>query len=199
MIDRKIPFKNIIMKCSHMVPSLIPILPSGFSFNKYLSGDEIGWASLEYLIGDFSSHKEALNYFLNTYLVHPSDLANRGFFIKKEGEIVATCIAWYDTKIGKTISSLHWLVVHPNYENLGLGSYLIYQAQLFYKVNNAFPIYIHTQPWSYKAIYLYNKFGFNLLKSDTFSSYSNDYVEGIDILKQHLSPIQIKQLLLSSE
>lgn len=50
-------------------------------------------------------------------------------------------------------------------------------------LNQNTPIFLHTQPWSYKAINLYNKFGFSILKSKTFSNYVNEYNDAVKILK----------------
>jgi hypothetical protein len=44
-----------------------------------------------------------------------------------------------------------------------------------YAERQGLPVYIHTQPWSWKAILLYISLGFKLQKTDTFSYYENEY------------------------
>ena len=46
-----------------------------------------------------------------------------------------------------------------------------------------FPVYIHTQPWSWKAIFLYLSLGFKLQMTDTFSHYTNEYHQAMNTLK----------------
>lgn len=45
------------------------------------------------------------------------------------------------------------------------------------------PVYIHTQPWSYKAILLYIAQGFRLQRTDTFSYYENQFEKAMKTLK----------------
>lgn len=40
-----------------------------------------------------------------------------------------------------------------------------------------------TQPWSYKAIKLYNDFGFNICKKDSFCDVENEYEFAMPVLK----------------
>ena len=52
MLDRNIPFYNTILKCENYTNSEI-ILPQGYHFKNYQTGDEKAWARSEYKIGDF--------------------------------------------------------------------------------------------------------------------------------------------------
>lgn len=61
------------------------------------------------------------------------------------------------------------------------------------------PIYIHTQPWSYKAIMLYSKLGFKIQKTDTFSHYENQYEQAIKTLENILTEKQILILNQNTE
>lgn len=57
MIDRSIPYYNLILKCTKICT--IPVsLPEGYSFKMYDVGDEKNWAKLEYEIGDFHPLKK---------------------------------------------------------------------------------------------------------------------------------------------
>ena len=66
--------------------------------------------------------------------------------------------------------------------------------QIFSK-NNKTPIYIHTQPWSYKAIMLYIDQGFVLQKTDTFAQYQNQLEQAKKVLKDILSEEQYYKLI----
>ena len=182
-IDRNIPYKNIIMRCDTY--EVQPINTVDFQIRKYRKGDENHWAEIECAIGDFGSIKEAKNYFIQNY--NYSELSERCFFAETDnGKVVGTCIAWYDNKNDFTVSSLHWLAVLPEYQQKGIGRALIISVMNYYKVNDSLPVYLHTQPWSYKAIKLYYSLGFKLLQSDTFGNYTNEYNEATEILKQYL-------------
>jgi hypothetical protein len=60
-------------------------------------------------------------------------------------------------------------------------------------------VYIHTQPWSYKAILLYIDLGFKIQISDTFGSYKNEYIEAMKALSNILPKDQYQKLKINSE
>ena len=63
---------------------------------------------------------------------------------------------------------------------------------------DGFPVYIHTQPWSYKAILLYIQQGFQLQITDTFSDYQNQYTQAMHTLKEILTKEQYDTLTAHS-
>jgi GNAT superfamily N-acetyltransferase len=187
MLDRGIPYKNVIMKCDH--PVMVEAnLPVGYKFAHFKPGSEAGWASLEYEIGDFISFDEALYYFRQRYMFDLDELRKRCILVENAGgQIVASCLAWYDNRQAKRVGSLHWLVVYPDHQGLGIGKVVLLRTMQIFASLDEFPVYLHTQPWSFKAIVLYLKYGFSLMKEDTFSSYVNEYGEAIEILRNMLN------------
>ena len=124
MLDRNIPFYNIILKCNNYTNTEI-ILPAGYSFKNYQISDEKAWAKLEYDIGDFASEDEAEKYFLSEYGQNIDDVKERCFFVADEqGQIVGSCIAWKDGRGNGEVSSLHWLVVSPFCQGQKIGKAL---------------------------------------------------------------------------
>lgn len=188
------------MRCD-TPPATTPCLPPGYCFCAYEKGMERDWAALEYAIGDFASEEDALHCFLQTYGLDLSALEQRCRFIQEEasGRVVSTCTAWYDTRGGSPVSSLHWLVTHPACQGLGLGRAMLHHTMNIYAALNGYPVYLHTQPWSYRAVWLYHKSGFHLCKSDTFAQYPNDYLQAMDILQGLLSPVQLHALRQQAE
>ena len=183
MLDRSIPYKNIIMRCDNFKP--LHDTSNGITVRTYRSGDEKHWADIEYSIGDFLSVNEAERYFITHY--NTDEIFSRCFFAEdKDGNVIGTCIAWYDLKGDETVSSLHWLAVSPEYQHIGAGKALINAVMRYYFKNGLMPVYLHTQPWSYKAIALYLSAGFKISKTDTFADYKNEYSEAISILKNYL-------------
>lgn len=194
MIDRSIPYYNLILKCNKN--SATPIsLPEGYSFKMYEVGDEKHWAKLEYGIGDFSSVEEAEMYFKTNYCNQIDELKKRCIFVVDAcGNGVGSCIAWHDLKGNDTVASLHWLVVSPEHQGKYIGLALCQKVMDIFNERGETPVYIHTQPWSYKAILLYIKLGFKIQKTDTFSHYENQYEQALNTLENILTAEQIIKL-----
>ena len=62
MIDRTIPYYNIIMRCDRILPMEIK-LPEGYRIRTYQPGDENAWADMECAIGEFTSLEAAIKLF----------------------------------------------------------------------------------------------------------------------------------------
>lgn len=198
MLDRTIPFYNTILRCDDYQHKDV-VLPKGFSIEPYKYGYEKAWAELEYAIGDFESLEEAENYFVTTYLQNQELLENILFLVNENKMIIGSCIAWQDKRKDSVVSSLHWLVVDEKYHGIGLGKALSYATMNIFEEQKKFPVYIHTQPWSWKAIFLYLSLGFKLQKEDTFSHYENEYFKAIGELKKIVSEKQFELLQELSE
>ncbi len=151
------------------------------------------------MIGDFASTEEALEYFRETYGAFPEELRRRAIVLANDTGIKGFCIAWRDRRLGTSVSSLQWLVVSPAWEGRGLGRTLVQKTLELYRELGEFPVYLHTQPWSYRALMLYLHLGFRMQKEDTFSSYENQYQEAIGTLQGVLSPERFQELLEASE
>jgi len=193
MLDRTIPFYNTILRCDHYLAK-DTALPNGYSVVTYKPGYEKAWAELEYSVGDFDSAGEAEEYFVSTYLKDTDKTDNILFLKDAEDKIIGSCIAWQDDRNGALVSSLHWLIVDEDHQGMGLGKALCFAVMNIYAGKGAFPVYIHTQPWSWKAILLYVSLGFKLQKNDTFSHYVNQYDDAMRTLKEQLSDDQFELL-----
>ena len=198
MLDRTIPFYNTILKCSNYRHNEV-VLPDGYSIVSYQPGLEKEWARLEFAIGDFGSLEEAELYFAETYLQNPYMFSRILFAVDKDNNVAGSCIAWQDPKGESKASSLHWLVVDEKYQGIGLGRALSTAVMNIYAEHEALPVYIHTQPWSWKAILLYLSLGFKLQKTDTFSHYENEYDKAMTELRKVVSEEQYELMLQLSE
>lgn len=198
MLDRTIPFYNAILRCDHYQDREV-VLPCGFSIVPYEKGFEKAWAELEYAIGDFDSLDEAEDYFVKTYLQNQAFFSNILFLVGPDKSVVGSCIAWQDKRQDTYVSSLYWLVVDEKYHGMGLGRALCCAVMDIYQAQESLPVYIHTQPWSWKAIFLYLSLGFKLQKSDSFSHYENQYEAVMATLKKVVAEEQIALLEELSE
>ena len=199
MLDKSIPFYNMILKCEQYAAHEIT-LPEGYHFRTYQPGDERAWARLEHEIGDFETQDMAEAYFTAQYCQNKDALRECCVFVLDEEEqIVGSCIAWSDAGEDQTVASLHWLVVSPAHQGRGLGKALCQKVMEIFAKSHEFPVYIHTQPWSYVAILLYVRLGFKLQKNDTFSHYENQYRQAMETLKPLLTDGQYGELTANSE
>lgn len=200
MLDRSIPYCNVIMKCTRWDKTSVQV-KDGYSIRSYQPGDEATWARLEHGIGDFDSYEEALSYFTRTYLQGDSRELERIFFALEtaSGQVCGSVASWRDLRNGQPISSLHWLIVDPSHQGNGLGKALLQTAMNWYLEAGELPVYLHTQPWSFRAIRLYAGQSFRMQKTDTFSHYENHYSQAMETLQGLLPQEAYQRLLQQSE
>lgn len=198
MIDRTIPYYNIIMRCDRVLPMEIK-LPEGYTIRTYQPGDEDTWATLMCSVGEQTSLDDAKAEFVQRYLADAS-LTDRIFFaVDAEGTVVGTAIAWEHDPRGIGTRALHWVAVHPEHQRKGLGKALCQTClRLFRRESNALPVYLHTQPWSWKAILLYISLGFNLQPKDSFYAYENQYTQAMETLKTIVTAEQYAKMEANS-
>ena len=184
MLDKSIPYHNIIMcrKSGVSVPQAI--LPEGYSFKNFSAGDEIHWAEIEASVGEFASTEEAEYYFKTEYLPFLKELERRSIFIETvKGEKIATFTIWWNYSGNLRIPSVHWVAVIPEYQGLGLGKAVVLKGiEKALSIEGDRDIYLHTQTWSYKAIGIYMRAGFEILETGTFGGYKNDYEKAMSVL-----------------
>lgn len=195
-IDKSIPYMNILMRCDEYQATPIK-LPDGFRFRGYKAGDEHIWAKFEIEIEDFDTYDNAVAYFQRKYLSNPEELQKRLICVESEdGTPAGMVIAWFDKNGDDTISTVHWLVTSPAFQGLGIGKALVQKLlETFYELK-AYPVYLHTQPWSYAAIKIYSSLGFKMLRSESILNYENQYSLAIEELKKHL-PQEVMEKLIS--
>ena len=197
MLNRSIPFYNTILRCDEYQPQQIK-LPAGYAITPYRNGLETDWARLECSTGDFSCEEEAVRYFTGKYpgQGNENDIL---FLLNDTAQAIGSCIAWADERQGGRVNSLHWLVVDEPYQGRGFGRALSQAVMNRFYLLGEKPVYIHTQPWSWKAILLYVQLGFRLQKTDTFGNYTNQYDGAMKVLADILSPEQYHLLELASD
>jgi ribosomal protein S18 acetylase RimI-like enzyme len=203
MLDKSIPYKNIIMKLDWVKNPGIsdPELPDGYDFKFFEKGDELRWAELECSVLEFDSTEKALEYFTKDYLPYLAELEKRCVFIvDPQGKYVATANAWWADCDGKHQASLHWVAVHPDYQGKGFGKHVVNKAlSLFPVYERNLDVYLHTQTWSHVAINLYYKLGFRLSKTAILGNKGNDYHEAVEVLKPVMKPDVILNLISTAQ
>ena len=92
------------------------------------------------------------------------------------------------------LATLQWLKVRQSHEGLGIGRALL-SLLLRDLPRNRFPVYLHTQPGSFRAIKLYADLGFKILDNKT-GPWQNDYVEAMREPQSYMPPEFFAELSL---
>ena len=80
MLDKSIAYKNMIMRAEGLNHAFAGSLPDGYCIRAYTPGDEDMWAMIETSVGEFDTEAKAREYFVQTYLPFPDEIARRCFF-----------------------------------------------------------------------------------------------------------------------
>ncbi len=202
MLDKSIPYSNIIMVCpwERVKNAAALTLPNGFTYKTYESGDNSKWAKIEHSVGEFPSIDDAVNYFNEHYMPYEDKMKQRNCYIANEkGEYIATASAlWYTDDCG-THPTLGWVAVDPSYQGKGLGKAIVAKAlSVHAELDVGCDVVLHTQTWSHKAVRMYYGFGFRLSRSIRFSRFENDYEKSIEILRQRIPTEFVDELASTS-
>jgi ribosomal protein S18 acetylase RimI-like enzyme len=188
MLDKSIPYFNILLMRKQKTEFQNNPLPKGFHFEFFQLGDEQSWADIETSVLEFSDNNEALEYFEREYLKFTNELFQRCIFIVTDhGEKVGTAIAWWSTRNNKRVPSIHWVSIKPDFQNMGLGKSIVNKAiSTSIKIDGDFNSFIHTQTWSYAAIGIYLKSGYKILRNGTFANFQNDFEKALPYLESKM-------------
>ena len=214
MLDKSLPYKGFIMKLRRekLAAIKVPELPPGYQYRLYQDGDEIHWARLETSVLEFPTEEKALAYFNHDYRDPFRDELRRrcAFITSADGVPVATATAWFmESSLGHK-SWLQWISTDPNHQGKGLGRAVVAKAlSLYPDLSPQTDIYLHTQTWSHKAVYLYHRIGFEFFLTEPikvswhlppgYRVMENHALEALDILKSVYSPELVEELRRQAE
>lgn len=185
MLDKSVPYIDVMMRRPQGADIPEFPLPDGYSFALYRPGDERAWAEIEASVGEFPAPIDALLYFQREFLPYARELARRCMFVRApSGEYVATATAFWDYAGIRRHPWLHWVAVRPEYQNRGLGKAVVARVlKLIVEIEGDRDVYLHTQTWSHKAIGIYEKAGFFVTDEKNVGGCANDrYVEALALL-----------------
>lgn len=202
MLDRSVPFKNIIMAISPDDIKNIPVssLPEGFGFRLFSDRSDIEhWARIETSVREFNTERLARVYFERDYMPYFDELIRRCVFIvSPENTPVATATAWFsESRLGRQ-ELLDWVAVCPEYQGLGLGrAAASYATRLFLTLSPGHEVLLHTQTWSHKAVVMYHHMGYRVQKTRLAAAMTNrepyvkippnDFSEAMEIIRPLIS------------
>ena len=168
---------NLFMQCSSPNRDAFRSLPDGYSFRLCRRDELDTWA---HVVVEKPYVAYVVEFYDLVYAKHEDEFFRCCFFVcNADDEPVASCLIWRSYGL---INTVGWFRVLPDYEGLGLGRALL--SELF---NDAqYPIYLHTQPTSARAIKLYSDFGFKLVTDPVIGYRRNDLSESLPYLAKVL-------------
>ncbi|MGI5959345.1 MAG: GNAT family N-acetyltransferase [Massiliimalia sp.] len=189
----EIPDKNLFMMCPQINLDAMAPLPQGFTARLCRPEDLLIWKRIHF---DDPKQAEEFSPFMDTYFEQVYSQKQDLFFSKcllicaPDGQVVGTCFAW---KAYDAVTTIHWFKVLPAYENHGIGRGLLSMVMSTIE-KEEYPVYLHTQPSSYRAIKLYTDFGFQLLTDPIIGNRENHVKECLPILKCYMTPSAYENL-----
>lgn len=134
--------------------------PPGFSLRLFRDGDRENWARIETSAGEFTNVETALAIFDRDFGDHIPEMKRRSLFLEAEGlGPIGTTSAWWGDFRGETIGMIHWVAISPDFQGRGLSSPMLSAALSLLGTFHQ-SAHLHTQTTSWRAIGLYQKFGF---------------------------------------
>ena len=176
---------NIFMQCDSPNKTAFKKLPNGYTF-RLCKRDELEvWKRVvaeEQHVGYVSE------YYDKVYKEHEDEFFRRCLFACDADEKpIASTFIWRSYGLVNTVG---WFRVLPEYEGKGIGRAILSEV-----LNNTeFPVYLHTQPTSARAIKLYSDFGFKLITDPIIGYRNNDLKESWTYLKNVLPAMDFTSL-----
>lgn len=193
MLEKDIPDLNIFMMCEKLNEGALREIPEGYHIRNIRKDELDIWK--EFPFDNEEDKKEyyefMTNYFNDVYKVKEDEFYNNCLFIcDSNDKPVATGFAWI--AYGK-FYTMHWLKVLKEYEDKGLGRAIL--SEIMSNIpKDKYPIYLHTQSGSYRAIKLYSDFGFSILTDEYIGNRKNEYKESIPYLKYFMGEERYSKL-----
>ena len=194
MREQDIPDLNMFMMCDKLNKNALSEIPEGFHIRNIRPEELKIWKEFHFdSENDKKENYEYMsNYFDNVYSANLDDFYNRCLFLCKDetDKPVATCFVW---KSYNKINTIHWFKTLKEYEGHGLGRALLSYIMRSLKEED-YPVFLHTQPSSFRAIGLYSDFGFKIITNDSIGYRENNYKACLPILKQFMKKESFERL-----
>jgi ribosomal protein S18 acetylase RimI-like enzyme len=193
MKEDAIPDLNIFMMCEALNRNSRTELPVNYSIRNCRPDELDIWKMMPFDDVDMAKKYEGFmsDYFTTTYVGKEELFFAKTLFVcDGQDRPIATCLSW---KAYDKLNTIQWFKVLKEYEGQGIGRALLSIVMEELEIDD-YPIYLHTQPSSFRAIKLYSDFGFSLLSGDRFGSRKNDLAECLPILQQFMPQEYFRQL-----
>lgn len=184
---------NLFMMCQNLNQNTLTEIPKGYSARPCRKDEFEIWLEFPF---DFEADKKnyqnfMTDYFRDVYAPREELFWKNCLFICDETDTpIGTCFAW---KAYGCVTTIHWFKVKKEHEGQGIG-----RALLSFIMSNLspddFPVFLHTQPGSFKAIKLYTDMGFSLLTDPQIGFRKNELEIALPYLKEKMYPADYQKL-----
>jgi ribosomal protein S18 acetylase RimI-like enzyme len=193
MKEEEIPDKNIFMMCETLNRNAFTKLPTGYLIRNCLPDELDTWKMMPFDDTNLAKEHDGFmsDYFTTTYGGQEKLFFAKTLFVcvsprerlhEQQNKPIATCLIW---KAYNKFNTIQWFKVLKEYEGKGIGRALLSIVMQQLEPRD-YPVYLHTQPSSFRAIKLYSDFGFSLLAGDKFGIRDNDLNDCLPILAEFM-------------
>lgn len=183
--------------CEALNRNALTELPARYSIRSCRL-DELGiWKTTPFDHADLAKKYEGFmsDYFTTTYGGKEELFFAKTLFVcDQQDQPIATCLSW---KAYNEFNTIQWFKVLKEYEGQGIGRALLSVIMQKLELHD-YPVYLHTQPASFRAIKLYSDFGFSLLSGDRFGIRTNDLDECLPILEKFMPKEYFQKLRVTT-
>lgn len=196
MREEEIPDYNIFMMCERINKQALADLNTDYYFRNCRRDELELWKAFPFDCETVpAEYEDFMNRIINDSYGENMDtfFQNTLFVCNRDGKPVATCSHW---KAYGKINTIHWLKTLKAYEGKGIGRAVLSAIMRRFESND-YPIYIHTQPGSFRAVKLYSDFGFQLLRGGQLGTRINELDKCLPILKEFMPKKDFECLKIS--
>lgn len=161
MPDKTVPFYSVVMVRGEPITVHFP-LPTGYFFVFFSPGMEEDWCRIQCSVKSFPNMSSARCAFDTEFAPYPELLQKRMIFVCDSAQrAVATGCLWQGNDLGRRMDRVHWVATIPGLQKRGIGKALVAKLMEVCRTEGmANGVYLTTQTTSYRAINIYQKFGF---------------------------------------
>ena len=182
---------NLFMMCRELNRAALSEMPPGYRVRRIRPNETGVWKRLQFDDDETALRNAAYmdDWYRRVYSPKREKFIESCLMVRDKTEKpVATCFLWYAYGL---IPTVHWFKVTKKYEGIGIGRALLTRVM---KDAEQYPVYLHTQPESFRAIKLYSDFGFALLTDAIIGSRQNDLKQALPYLQEHMPAAEYQKL-----
>jgi ribosomal protein S18 acetylase RimI-like enzyme len=204
MKEAEIPDKNIFMMCETLNRNALTKLPASYAIRNCRPDELDIWKTMPFDDADLAKEYDGFmsDYFTTTYGGQEELFFAKTLFVcdsprerlrQRQNRPIATCLIW---KAYNEFNTIQWFKVLKEYEGQGIGRALLSIVMQQLEPCD-YPVYLHTQPSSFRAIKLYSYFGSSLLAGGKFGIRDNDLDECLPILAEFMPKEYFRKLRIT--
>ncbi|HSK69912.1 MAG TPA: GNAT family N-acetyltransferase [Candidatus Limnocylindria bacterium] len=185
-MEHPIPDANLFMMCGRLNPAAMRGMPPGYFVRACRPGEVEWWMAAHFDEAAESRENRAYiaRWIAEVYGGETAFLRTCLVACGPDDRPVGTCFAW---RVYGRVTTVHWFKVLKPYEGMGIGRGLL--SRVLREVPaEGYPVFLHTQPSSYRAVGLYSDFGFALLTDPLIGHRRNDFIMCMPVLQAHMRP-----------